>query len=191
MTQFSNDDPFGAFPEQVREDVHGLMWLGYLEDSFSFCGHDFMIRTLRGDEDLQVGVLAKEFMETTSQAKAQVWATIALAIEAVDGDPNFCPQAGPDRRSYARGRFQYATQTWYWPLAVYVFDRYSRLLERQAEALRAIEDLLSGSLPTPTPYADSSIDRASLEDAAPEEPLEDIREYLDPEDGSTPSNSDS
>lgn len=184
----SSNDPFGVFPDQVREDVHGLMYLGYLEDHFAFCGHDFSIRTLRGDEDLQVGVLAKEYADTTTHAKAQVWATIALAITHVDGDPDFCPPVGPDRNSFAKARFQYVTRSWYWPLAVFIFDRYTSLLERQATALRAIQDLSTGSLPTFTPFADSSTEKGSSEGADPE-----ILELLDldTDDDSTTSSSDS
>jgi hypothetical protein len=27
-----------GFPDEVVEDVDGLLWLGHLEDSFEFCG---------------------------------------------------------------------------------------------------------------------------------------------------------
>src|SRR4051812_11796329 len=100
-------NPLGGFPEDVYDDVVGLMWLGYLEDSFSYGGHEFIIRTLRGDEDLLIGLVTKDYAETITQAKATVWATIALALVAVDGDEDFCPPLGRDKKAYAHGRFKY------------------------------------------------------------------------------------
>jgi hypothetical protein len=56
--QQPDDEPTSIedFPPEIREDVEGLLWLGYLEDSFDFCGHQFVIRTLRGDEELLAGL---------------------------------------------------------------------------------------------------------------------------------------
>lgn len=174
--------PFDAFPPGTRQDIDGLIWLGYLEDSFSFCGHDFVIRILRGDEELLAGLVMKDYTETLGQAKAHVWATIALALVAVDGAEDFCPQATPNKKDYARARFQWATGNWYWPIARVLYDKYTELLVRQQEALDALEDFCSGSLPTFTPFASSSIDKGSSE-----APQEDIRDFLEPEDGSASS----
>lgn len=175
-------DPFDAFPEDARQDVDGLIWLGYLEDSISFCGHDFVIRTLRGDEELLAGLVMKDYVETLGQAKAHVWATIALSLTAVDGAADFCPQATPNKKDYARARFNWVTGNWYWPTALFIYNRYTALLQRQQEALEALEDFCSGSLSPLMPFAGSSIAKASSE--APEE---DIRDYLGPQEGSTPS----
>lgn len=175
--------PFDAFPEAAREDIDGLIWLGYLEDRFSFCGHDFVVRTLRGDEELLAGLVMKDYIDTLGQPKAHVWSTIALALVAVDGADDFCPPATPNKPDYARARFQWVTANWYWPTALAIFNKYSTLLERQQEALDALEDFCSGSLPTFMPGAGSWSGKVSSEP-----PAEDIRDYLEPQDDSTPSN---
>ncbi len=180
------------FPDAIREDVEGLLWLGYLQDTFSFCGHDFVIRTLRGDEELLAALISKEFIESVGQARAWAWAQIALALVSVDGDADFCPPAGPNKREYARARFQYCTSKWFWPVAAHIYSQYTQLLERQTEAIGRVEDLFTGSLPMSTPFVGSSTDRADSEEQPAEDtgPQEDIREYLDPQD-STDSKPDS
>lgn len=176
-------NPFDAFPSEVRDDIDGLTYLGYLDDHFSFCGHDFAIRTLRGDEELLAGLVCKEFLDTMGQAKAYVWAQVALAVTAIDGAEDFCPQATPSRADYARARFRWFSQQWYWPVAYFIYAKYTDLLKRQQEALDALEDFCNGSLLTSTPFADSSTDKGSSD----EEALEDIREFLEAQDSSTES----
>jgi hypothetical protein len=182
---------FEDFPPEVRDDVEGLMWLGYLEDEFTFCGHHFVIRTLRGDEELLATLVTKEFVETLGQAKAYVWAQIALALSAVDGDSDFCPPVSNNKREYARARFQYCTGKWFWPLATFIYGKYTALLERQTEALARVEDLSNGSQLMSTPFAGSSTESGDSEEQQEPDtpPQEDIREYLDPQD-SADSNSD-
>lgn len=178
------------FPPEIRDAVEGLMFLGYLEDSFEFCGHHFVIRTLRGDEELLASLICKEFVQTLGQARAWVWAQIALALVSIDGDDNFCPPVSNNKRDYARARFQYVTGKWYWPLAAYINSRYETLCELQAEGVQRVEDLYKGNRLTSTPSADSLSDRADLEEQEASEPQEDILEFLDQPD-STDSNSDS
>lgn len=193
MADFDPDEAMAAsgpstledFPPEVREDVEGLLWLGYLEDEFDFCGHSFVIRTLRGDEELLATLVCKEWVESLGQTRAWVWAQIALALIAVDGDDAFCPPTGPDKRAYARARFQY-TQRWYWPVAEHIFAKYVELQKRQSEAFKRVEDLSQGNLPMFSPSVGSSTEAGDSE----EKPMEDIREYLgDPD--STDSNNDS
>jgi hypothetical protein len=169
--------PWDNFPEEAREDVEGLTWIGYLEDSFSFAGHDFAIQTLRGEGELIAALITKEFQETFGEGRAHIWATVALALTAVDGDQEFCPAATPNRIEQAKARFRYLTGNWYWPVAAYIFERYSALQRRQQEAVEALETFCKGSLNMPMPGAGSSIDKAF---SAPE--AEDIREFLNPED---------
>lgn len=130
-----------GFPLEVQNDVDGLMWLGYLEDSFSFAGHKFTIRTLRGEEELLAGLVVKKYIGSIDQAKAWAWAKVALCLVAVDGDPYFCLQSGPDKLAYAERRFEYVTNRWYWPVGAYILTRYAELIERQEKAIEAIQNL--------------------------------------------------
>lgn len=166
MTEVQQEvkDPFAEFDPRVREDVDGLIWLGHLEDEFDFCGHHFVLHTLKGDDELNAGLVAKEYTETFSQARAWAWAKISLALQAVDGDYDFCPAIGPDKRSFARARFAYCTSNWYWPLAEYIFGRYAELEARQLAALRAIESLSQGSPQNSTLFVGSSTEQGDSSD---------------------------
>jgi hypothetical protein len=149
-----------SFPESVIEDVDGLLWLGYLEDTVDFCGHEFVIRTLRLEEEILAGLITKDYVETLAQAKAWVAAQIGLSIVSIDGDENFCPPAGPNKRDYARARFNYVTSNWYEPTINYLYSRYTALLEKQLMAIEEMENLSQGSRITFTASPDSSIDKA-------------------------------
>lgn len=148
-------DAFDEFPEETRKAVEGLSWLGYMERDFKFCGHRFRIRTLKGEEDLMVALLSKDFEGTLGAAKAWAWANVAMAIVAVDGKTDFCPPIGPDPEDHARAKFAYVTGEWYWPLAEYIYEQYAALVGKQREAIRAVQDLSERSLHPSTPSRDS------------------------------------
>jgi hypothetical protein len=151
------------FPEEVREDVEGLAWLGYLEDSFDLFGHSFVVRTLKGDEELLAGLLTKDYESTMTQGKAFAWANVALSLVSVDGDEDFCPEIGPDRQANARARFNYCVQNWYWILANEIFNRLLILGNRQVNAARAVRDLSTRSQQIFSPSPDSSTDPGDSE----------------------------
>lgn len=161
-----------GFPTKVRENVEGLMFLGYLEESFEFCGHQFVIRTLRGDEELLAGLVTKEFVNSMAQERAWVWALVSLCLTVVDGDPEFCPRVVKSDRDYARQRFQYCTKKWFWPLAVHIHEKYVALLKEQQEAMEAMEDLSLGNRTTFTPSAEFSNEGDDSEAPPPEEILD-------------------
>ena len=150
------------FPEDIYEDVDGLIWLGYLEDVIDYCGHEFVIRTLRIEEQLLAALVTKEYAETLGQAKAWVAAHVGLALVSIDGDEEFCPQAGYNKKDYARARFQYVTSKWFEPTVNKIYNAYSELLERQAMVLEEMENLskesrisFTASPDSLTPKADS------------------------------------
>jgi hypothetical protein len=171
----SND----SFPDEVVEDVDGLLWLGFLEDYVEFCGHDFVIRTLRLEEEMLAGLAAKDYEGSLSQTKALIAAQVGMALVSVDGDEAFCPAAGPNRKDYARARFNYVIKNWYEPTINHIYLSYLDLLRRQSKVLEEMENLSQESLTTFTASPDSSIPKA---DSHP--PEAEIMEYLEdaPED---------
>lgn len=185
------------FPEEVQRDVEGLMWLGHLEEEYVFCGHRFVLRTIKGDEELLASLACKEFNETLGQARAWIWAILGQAITSIDGISfeDICPDLSNDRLQNARARMSHLSGSWYWPLAAFLNARYNELIERQSAAIAALEDLSKGSLHTFTPFVGSSTERGNSEESTqevPEEALEDVRKYLEADqEDTTDSNSDS
>lgn len=166
--QSSKGDPFEEFDPRVREDVEGLVWLGHIADEFTFAGHTFGLRTLKGSEDLYAGIAAKKFVDSFGQAKAFAWAKVGVALTSVDGQEDFCPPIGPDQESYAIARFNYVTANWYWPLGHWLYTQLLTLEERQLRALQALQSLSAGSPLNFTPYVDSSTEPGTYEDPTSE-----------------------
>lgn len=148
------------FPDEVNDDVDGLIWLGYLEDSVEFCGHEFVLRTLRLEEEILAGLISKDYVDTIGQAKAWIAAQVALALVSVDGEDAFCPPAGPDRKAYARARFKYVSTNWFEPTVNFLYSKYAELVGRQSQALEEMENLSKESRITFMASPDSLTDRA-------------------------------
>lgn len=149
------ENPFKEFPPETNQAVDGLIYLGHLEDEFVFCGHSFVIRTLKTKEELISGILSKEYSGVLGENRAFMAAQVAMCLVSVDNEPNFCPTIGPDPIVVGRGRFNYITQNWYTPVIEYIFGRYAALLQAQVLAIEAIENLSMRGRPTSTPSADS------------------------------------
>lgn len=156
------DDPFFGFPSRIQESVNGLAWLGHLEREVSYGGHTFVIRTLKADDDLIVSSLTQDYIETLGQAKAWAMANVALSLQSVDGDTDFCVSLGPDRMQNAREKFNFIGE-WYWPVIAFLFSAYSELNEEQEAALAAVQDLSRRSRRTSRPSQDSSKDQGHSE----------------------------
>lgn len=135
------DEEADLFPDDVRQDVTGLMFLGYLTSSFEFKGHRFVLRTLKAGEELACAQLIKEYEETMAQGKAYAMAQVAAAIVTVDGR-SIGESLGPDdvnTLSTISNKFNYISQRWYWPTIEALYVEFSDLMIRQAVAYDALE----------------------------------------------------
>lgn len=156
-----NENDLAKFPPEVSQAIDGLLWLGHLEREVSYGGHTFLLRTMKGAEELETSLIAKDYLNSLGQVKANAWATIAGALVAVDGSEDFCIPLGPDKRQHLRAKFDYISKNWYWPIAVKLFDEYTVLLEKQEKALEAAEDLSQRTLSNSSAFSGSSIKAAS------------------------------
>lgn len=152
------EESVDTFPPEIQLDVDGLVWLGHLSEEVKFCGHTFELRTLKGDEDLAAGIVAKDYLETLGQGRAFAWAKLAFALVSIDGHNEWSPQLGPDKTAFGHQRFKYLTENWYWPVAQYLYEELVLLEQRQLAALGAMQDLSSGSRTRSTPSPDSLTD---------------------------------
>lgn len=157
------NSPNSLFPPESAQSVDGLAYLGHLDSEIAFCGHRFLLRTLKANEELEASLLAKDYQDSFGQVKAHAWAHLAAALIAVDGEENFCPAIGPDPRQHLRAKFHYITENWYWPVGEYLFSRYVELVQRQVEAIQAVEDLSHRSLTNSWHMSDSLTKRDASE----------------------------
>lgn len=131
------------------------MWLGHLEEEVKWAGHTFILRTLKAAEELEAALVAKDYLETFGQTKATAWAHVAAALMSVDGDDSFCPPIGPDSKQHLRAKFNYITDNWYWPVGEHLFNKYVEIVQRQTDAVEAVESLSQGSRKGSWKLADS------------------------------------
>lgn len=122
-----------AFPEDIQQDVDGLMWLGYLSDSFELFGHQFTIRTLTRGERLAITQLTKEYEETLGMADAYQTAVVAASLMVIDGRPLADLQPGGKVISRIRENFD-IVQKWYDPVIEALYERVGQLNVRQQVA---------------------------------------------------------
>lgn len=126
------------FPPEVAEEVIGLLYLGQLTSDVHWAGHNFTLRTLKTGEELAVALLLKDFTDNIGMAKAYATATVAAALESVDGRP-LIGALGPDVRVSIGDKHQYLSENWYWPVIEFLYNEYLKLLERQIAAFQAFE----------------------------------------------------
>lgn len=153
------------FSKEIADAVDGLAYLGHLEEEIRFCGHRFLLRTLKADEELEAALLAKDWQDSFGQVKAHTWAHVAASLQSVDGREDFCLAIGPDRSQHLRAKFRFITESWYWPVGEYLFGRYVELVQRMTEGIAEVEDLSSRSLQTSWTTVGSSTQQTGSEPA--------------------------
>src|SRR5690242_12591575 len=82
-----NDGVWPPEPDVTQEPFEGMLFLGRLTQTFTYVGHEFVIRTLTTDEVLEIGLLVKPYNGTLGEVKAYQAATVASCVERLDGRP--------------------------------------------------------------------------------------------------------
>lgn len=147
VVEQESTNPFAIFSEKVKEPVEGLTYLGHLEESVEFCGHTFVLKTLRPSEKAAVAMAVKDWRETLTEADTWGNALVGMSLVSVDGDDSFCPPAGPDPNSFARARLNYVTgpKGWHQPTLTFLLESMLSLEVKAAEAMSELQDLSSRS----------------------------------------------
>ena len=117
----------------IRTDIENLLSNGAIFDEFEIAGHVFVIRTLKIGEELSVAEICKDYEGTIAEAKAMATATVAAAIETIDGRP-LMRNLGPDSKNNIRQKFGYVRNKWYWIIIGEIYERYLILVNRQINA---------------------------------------------------------
>ncbi len=153
-------DPFSLFSDAIRIPVRGLAYIGHITKTVDFCGHTFTLRTLRPTEKAAISIAIAPWRDTIAEPEVWANAQVAMSLEAVDSDADFCPPIGPSITEFAKARLKYVTDAdsgWYQPTLSFL---YTTLLALEAEALQAIkelQDLSERNRPQSQPSPDSLI----------------------------------
>jgi hypothetical protein len=131
-----------TFDEQYREPFVGLLHLGALSHTFTWMGHEFVIRTLTTDEILAVGLITKEYEGTIAFNKAYTTAMVAMCVTSVDGEHLPYPYKEEPGDAFARARFNYVKANWYSYTIDHIYNKYLAL----EDVVRAVFEAM-GNLP--------------------------------------------
>lgn len=124
------------FDPRFRDAFTGLLYVGDLQDEFSWGGHKIRIRTIHPDEYKAVASLHAQFAGTIGDVRAYADAIVAACIISVDGKPLPITPLGPPENTLERVRaaYDYISAHWYsWTIDA-IYDRF-RVLEGKVEEI--------------------------------------------------------
>ena len=128
---------------EVTDDVRSLITVGYVEQTYHFGGHSFLLATPKHAAEIAVMQIISEYDGAMAQGKALQAAQIAAALKLVDGRELYVPLAKDESPAiYVRKQFHEISNNWHEPLIEVVHDFWRDLKMRQAEA---VADLTSKS----------------------------------------------
>lgn len=127
-----------AFDQRYSEAFRGLNYIGSLTKSFSWLGHEFVIRTLGVDEQLAVAQVAARYKDGGEQL-AYATAVVAMCVVTLDGEELPTP-IGEDGKlaEWAHRRFAYVKANWFQPTINYVWSEYLQLEDKVAQVIETM-----------------------------------------------------
>jgi hypothetical protein len=134
--QDTADEPLPEFDPRWREEFSGLLYVGALTETFSWMGHEFVIRTLTTEELFTVALAVKPYEGTQAQARAWQAAVAAACVVSVD-DQGLPVSITRDQGDHAV-RFRYVQTNWHPPVIDAVFSRYWALETRVKQVVEAM-----------------------------------------------------
>ena len=120
--------------EPLSSDLNTLLELGKLEETVEIGNRKVTLRTLKVGEELEVGLLTKEYQSSSEQLRAEITAIVAASIVSIDGKP-LITSFGPDEITF-RDKFNYVNNNFYWPVIRMIYKSYTDLLDRVEESLK-------------------------------------------------------
>lgn len=134
--------------DSYSDDFIELSSLGYLTSEVNYCGHKFVLRTLRVGEEIVAGRIIKNDEASVSGFKATMSVVVAASLVTVDGMPFMPPLGENDIENNIRQRYKYITTNWYFPIIDFLATEHNKLVQRQAEAIVELQKKSSGGLTT-------------------------------------------
>lgn len=125
------------FPPECMAPLHGLLFLGALESTFSIAGHSFHIRTLTEGETLRIGQLVRDFRGSASEQEALRCYTVAACVVDVDGEQVAQPYKDGYDQIFESAK---VVRKWFPPVVRAVYEEFSKLDRTAALACRALKN---------------------------------------------------
>jgi hypothetical protein len=164
-----SSDPWDKFPAEHKEAVLGLIWLGNLQKEVKFCGHSFVLRTLKPMEKAEIAKVIAPWQDTLAARDVYNNAHVGMALVSIDGDSAFLPPAGPNLEEFVRVRLRYVTGEqdannggrtgWNQLTLEYLFSEWVKLEKESFGAIGALRDFYEKGRTLSTTSADNLTDR--------------------------------
>lgn len=123
--------------DDVRsDDLESLLFLGHLEETVRYRGHEFVIRTLRQREMIEVSHIVSGY-EELARPRAYKTALVAAALESVDGEPLYEPLSDVARSQAVRRKFEKVAE-WYPAVIDVLYERIQALEARSQSVADAL-----------------------------------------------------
>lgn len=124
------------FDEKYRQNFEGLLYIGKVQRTVKWLGHEFVIKTMTIDQILEIGQLHQPYSNTVADIKAWQALTLAASIVSVDGQPIALPVH--DQETNLTARFNYIRNHWY----PWVLDKlYEQYLILDAQVAEVIDEM--------------------------------------------------
>lgn len=136
-------DPISLFSPELQEDARNLTNLGYSTKAVRFCGHDFILSTIRPHMKYVIGQAMEPYRNTLVEPQAWAAMHVGLSLTSVDGKQDFCPPIGSNELEFCLARFAWVSGStgWMQPTIDYLFAEYIQLENREAEAIAEFQSL--------------------------------------------------
>lgn len=144
-----DEEELPEFDPRFREEFDGLLFLGFLRDTFTWAGHTFQIRTMRVDELLEVALVSRPYVGTLGEAKGYQSAVVAAVVERVDGKPMPMPITNEPSDTPLKARFDFVLRSWFPPVIDVIYDRYMALEDKARQVLDAMGKVSAPMASTP------------------------------------------
>jgi hypothetical protein len=132
------DEQIPEFDPRVRDDFNGLLYLGKLQRTFEWAGHEFTIRTLTVGEIIEIGLMHKQYADSLADIKAYQAAVVAACVELVDRRPLPFPISDDPSDTPLLNRFNYVRDHWYPAVLDAVYTEYRVLEGTTAQVIAAM-----------------------------------------------------
>lgn len=141
----AEEEPLPEFDPKWRDEFEGLIFIGALTRTFSYLGHQFIIRTLTVDEILEIGLLTKPYRGTLGDTKAYQAAVTAACVVSVDGNNLPIPITNEVSDTLLLNRFNYVKRHWFPPILDAIYEQYLVLENTVDSVLKSMQGSLGNS----------------------------------------------
>lgn len=121
--QDPEEDPLPEFDPRYRDELVGLLFLGRLKETFTYCGHQIAIRTLTTEDLAKIGLLIKSYDGTTAFNAVYQAAFVAASLVTVDGKPLPVASLTLDDADALDLRFQYVLRQYMPPVREHFYNK--------------------------------------------------------------------